>query len=224
MDDLENIKAIDKMINTVTFWLAITITIILLVIGIHYTYTLLHYEETNDAQIQENINPVVSRVSGYVKEIRFEENQTVNKGDILAIIEDRKKNIAITALMYGKIGRKLIQQGQFIEANHPIAYIIDKNQGKWVVANFKETQIRNIHIGQIVEITADAFPCQILKGKVFSISPATVTGFSAVPADNSNGNFVKFVQRIPVTISFTGTGTSISQLIMGMSAHVKIKK
>lgn len=79
MSDLENIKKIDRIITMTTFWLAIVAVIILVFIGIHYSYEQFHYVETNDAQVQEEINPVISRLSGYAKEIRFQENQEVKK-------------------------------------------------------------------------------------------------------------------------------------------------
>lgn len=224
MGNLENIKAIDRMINTVTFWLAIAVAIVLLVIGIRYSYEQLIYEETNDAQVQEDIDPVVSRVSGEVKTIRFEENQEVRKGDTLAMVNDSHENTAIISPYNGKVGRRVIQPGQFIQINQTIAYILDKDQGKWIVANFKETQISHLHIGQPVEIETDAFPGQVYKGRILSVSPATGSSFSVLPADNLTGSFVKITQRIPVKIAFTDTGKIINQLATGMSAIVKARK
>lgn len=224
MGNLENIKTVDRMINTVTFWLAIAVAIVLLIIGIHYTYEQVRYEETNDAQVQEEINPVVSRISGYVKEIRFEENQEVRKGDTLATIDENKEHMAIISPYHGKIGRRTIHTGQYIPINQTIAYVVDKDQGKWIVADFKETQISHLHIGQYVDIETDAFPGQIYRGRILSISPATGSSFSVLPADNLTGNFVKVVQRIPVKIAFTDPAKVINQLATGMSAAVKTRK
>lgn len=224
MGNLENIKTIDRMINTVTFWLAIAVAIVLLMIGIHYSYEQIRYEETNDAQVQEEINPIVSQISGEVKEIRFEENQEVKKGDTLAIINESKKNTAIIAAFNGKIGRRMIQSGQYVPINHTIAYIVDKDRGKWITANFKETQISHLHIGQYVEIETDAFPGQVYHGRILSVSAATSSSFSILSQDNLIGNFVKVVQRIPVKIAFTDPAKMINQLATGMSAAVKTRK
>lgn len=224
MGDLENIKMIDKLINKITFWLAIAVAIVLLVIGIHCSYTHFRYIQTDDAQVKENINPLLSHVSGYVNEIRFEENQEVRKGDTLAIIEKDAQRVAITSPYNGTIARRTIQQGQFVQANQSIANMVDTDQGKWVVANFKETQINDIHKGQYVDIETDAFPGQIYRGRIVSISPATESSFPASPVNNAAGIFVKTVQRIPVRIAFAASGKMINQLATGMSATVKIRK
>lgn len=73
---------------------------------------------------------------------------------------------------------------------------------KWVVANFKETQLGKIRPGQEVDIKVDAFPGAHFKGKIDSISPASGAKFALLPPDNATGNFTKVVQRIPVKIIF----------------------
>jgi len=224
MGDLENIKMIDRLINTITFWLAIVIAIVLLVLAIYFSYEHLQYIETNDAQVKANINPVLTPLSGYVKETRFEQDQEVKKGDTLAILENGDKDTAVISSYNGTIALKIIEPGQFLQANQTIANLLDKDQGKWVIANFKETQISTLHRGEKVEIETDAFPGQIYHGRIVSISPATSSSFSSSPISNPGGIFVKIVQRIPVRIAFEDSGKIIGQLATGMSATVKIKK
>ena len=97
----------------------------------------------------------------------------------------------------GKLGRRSLEEGQFISAGQTITYILPNTQ-KWIVANYKETQIENLHIGQEVSVTVDAISDKEFTGKVTSISGATGSKYSLVPTDNSAGNFVKIQQRIPV--------------------------
>jgi len=341
----------DKIITRVTAWGAGIILLFLIVWGCISLYNLYLYEETNDAQVQEYINPVTSRVSGYINEIRYEENQDVKKGDTLIVIDnseyavqqqeaeaaldnaraqvqvlnstietsaktsqvsqsqiaaakarlvnkeqdyDRYKKLydvesatkqqlenmqaaldvarsdyqtatenyqaslskvndarvqtavlqaeikrreavvgrnklnvdytIITAPYNGKMGRRTIQQGQAITAGQTLAFIVDQDAGKWVVANYKETQVSHMKIGDEAEIIADAFPDQKFKGHIVSLSPATGSSFSLLPPDNSTGNFVKIVQRIPVRIRLTDDVNTIAPLRAGMNANVIIRK
>jgi membrane fusion protein (multidrug efflux system) len=320
----------DHLITKITAWIAAVIALGLAVWGIMTLTELYNYEDTNDAQVEEYINPVTSRVTGFIREIRFEEHQDVKKGDTLLIIDNSEyqlqleegeaaltnaeaqigvleSNVETSARMsraselqiassrarliraqqdydrysklfkvesatqqqlensraaldvassefrsaqesyqaslskvndikaqkgvyqaeikrrrallsrskldvgytiirapyHGQMGRRTIQQGQLIQAGQTLAYIVDKDAGKWVIANFKETQISHMHIGGTAEVTADAFPDRKFKGMVVSLSPATGARFSLLPPDNSTGNFVKIVQRIPVKIKLT---------------------
>ena len=103
----------------------------------------------------------------------------------------------LTAPYDGYMGRRTLEPGQYVSAGQTISYLV-RNTDKWVTANYKETQIRNIFIGQEVRIKVDALPGRIFKGRVTAISEATGSKYSLVPTDNSAGNFVKVQQRIPV--------------------------
>ena len=284
---------------------------------------------TNDAQVEEFISPINTRVGGYIKEIRFNEHQQVKKGDTLVIIDDRELKIArdqteaaylnalalksvtssgvntvrnnimvsesniaaaksrvwnaennfrryasllkdevvtqqqfeqvkteydalnaqyqamigqkgtieLSAIEAGKrigvndaeikrakaalemsnlnlsytvirapyngvVGRRTIQEGQLLQPGQSLVSIVRGDQ-KWIVANYKETQVTKLRIGQLVSVKVDALNNEVFKGKVIAISQATGAKFSAVPVDNSTGNFVKVQQRIPVRIEFT---------------------
>lgn len=347
----QNYTATDKLITRVTSWVAVIILIDLLIFGVGILRDRHRYQETNDAQIQEYINPVVARVSGYVKEVRFEENQLVNKGDTLIKIdpsqfqlqeteatestenaraelkvlesniltatqlasvtesqiaavrarvtkqekdyqryqklynsesataqqleivkegfdiarsdyesalgnyraalsrigdyrsqqaglqaEIRRRNAiqkrtgldldytVIIAPYNGKMGRRTIQTGEFVQANQTLASIVNQDAAKWVIANFKETQIGKMRVGQPVLIETDAFPDQVFHGEVLSLSPGTGSSFSLLAPDNATGNFVKIVQRIPVKIRFTDSRNRITMLRAGMNATVKVIK
>jgi membrane fusion protein (multidrug efflux system) len=132
----------------------------------------------------------------------------------------------ITAPYDGYMGRRSIEEGQFVAAGQTLTNIVNDVR-KWVTANYKETQIANIYIGQEVNIKVDAIDDKLFKGTVTAISEATGSKYSLVPTDNSAGNFVKIQQRIPVRIDFTDLSPEDAQrLRAGMMAvtEAKIKK
>ena len=95
---------------------------------------------------------------------------------------------------------------------------------KWVIANFKETQIENLHVGQEVAVTVDALDGREFKGRVTAISGATGSKYSLVPTDNSAGNFVKIRQRVPVRIDFDNlSAKDNARLAAGMMVVVKAR-
>lgn len=307
-------------------------------------------EYTNNAQVRQNIVPVAARVQGFIKEIRFEEFQPVEKGDTLVLIEDSEyrlrlaqakadyqnalvgksametgistiqnnlsvtdasmqeveilmknaeadynrfkvlmENKAVTRQQFegiqtkyeslkakletmkrqkqstrlvkneqiqrleqnelrievakaaldlaelnlsytvilapcsGTMSRKTIQVGELMMPGKPLFSVID-NSSKWVIANYRETQRENIHVGDKVEIEVDAFPSTTLEGRVEAISNATGAQYSVSSPDNSAGNFVKVEQRIPVKIIFTDNNDPkiLEQLGSGMNVECKV--
>ncbi len=105
----------------------------------------------------------------------------------------------LTAPYDGYMGRRTLEPGQYVQTGQTISYLV-RNKDKWVTANYKETQIANIYLGQKVRIKVDAVPDKTFYGEVTAISEATGSKYSLVPTDNSAGNFVKVQQRIPVRI------------------------
>ncbi|WP_405371652.1 HlyD family secretion protein [Phocaeicola sp.] len=119
-----------------------------------------------------------------------------------ADVDLAKLNLSYTVLVApydGYMGRRTLDVGQLVQAGQVISYLV-RSEDKWITANYKETQISNIYIGQEVRIKVDALPGRIFKGRVSAISEATGSKYSLVPTDNSAGNFVKVQQRIPVRI------------------------
>jgi membrane fusion protein (multidrug efflux system) len=323
----------------------------------------LHHEETEDAQVETNINPVIPRISGYIADVRVNDNQHVKKGDTLLVLDDRemkvklqqaeaalataqsglgsakattvaaRANIAtsqasvaaadaqieaakvnvwratedykryanlikdhsitqqqyeqalaakqsaekqlqileqqkkqasrqssavvsqsaatgsqigvaeatikeretelaqakldlsytvVTASEDGTVSKVNVREGQYIQAGTSLFSIVRDNV-KWVVANFKETQLENIRKGEKVLVTADAFPGHEFEAQVSSFSPATGARFALLPPDNASGNFVKVVQRLPVKIEFTDSADSlINRLRAGLNVNVDV--
>jgi len=322
-----------------------------------------HHEETDDAQIQANISPVIPRVGGYVKEVRVKDNQIVKKGDTLLILDDRdlalkvqqveaalaiaysnlsaaeattsaskaninsvksgistadaqieaakvnvwrtkqdfsryqnlikdhsitqqqfeqaqaaketaekqlqilvqqknqvaqqtntvtsqsnatssqigvsnaiikqravevaeaKLNLSYTVIVAqdnGMVSEVNVQAGQLVQAGQSLFSIV-LNTNLWVVANFKETQLTKMKIGQKVIVSIDAFPGHEFEAILTSFSPATGSQFALLPPDNASGNFVKVVQRLPVKIEFKNLSDPLlKDLKPGMNAVVDV--
>lgn len=266
-------------------------------------------EYTNNAQVRQEIIPVLSRVQGFIKSVNFEDFQSVRKGDVLATIEDsefrlrlaqayadcheveiqlenaeadyiRYKNLLkqeavtqqqfdavetqyktlkarlqeqqkgespseenklgvckaaldlaklnlsytiITAPCDGIASRKVIHAGELVMPGKQLVSVVDSSK-KWIVANYRETQMKHIRPGDKAKITVDAFPGISFNGEVESISSATGAQFAVVSSDNSVGNFVKVEQRIPVKIIFTQDNDPemIKRLASGMNAECVI--
>lgn len=346
-------KAIDKTLFIFVNTILVVVILIAIYWGISTYYNLDKDLYTNDAQVEEYINPINTRIPGYVKEVRFSEHQRVQKGDTLVIIDNSEykiqveqaeagylsalaakdvtysavktvnSNVSISdanikaaqarlwnaeqnfrrfenllkegaatqqqfdqvkteynslfeqtnallrqrntttlsiseaskripmneaeikrahaALMMSKLnlsytvitapydgytGRRSIQEGQLLQPGQTILTFV-RNESKWVVANYKETQVTKLHIGDKMILKIDGLGDKEIFGRVTAISQATGSKYSAVPIDNSTGNFVKVQQRIPVKIELDSTRnrrSDIDVLIAGMNVEVRVAK
>ncbi|MBO9611171.1 MAG: HlyD family secretion protein [Dyadobacter sp.] len=314
-------------------------------LGVWFFIIYSNYEETNDAQVDQYVTPVATRITGYVQQVRYEENQFVHRGDTLIVIDNReyrahwgvataeisnarhhvsaaRKNAAstqshvavgqaqldaartlvwktkleyeryeallheeaateqqvekvradyesaqahydevnrsiraselatsealaqvpvaesmievrnaaadnaalylsytvITAPYDGWVGRKTIQPGQLVKEGQTLVSVVSRE--KWITANFKETQIADMTVGQPVTFKADASHGRTFNGRIESFSPASGARFSILPPDNSTGNFVKIEQRIPVRIRLIDPGSQTAFLRAGMNVTV----
>ncbi len=341
----------DRLITKITSWIAGIIVLVLIGWGVQTLWEFKTYEQTNDAQVEEYINPVISRAGGFITAVKFEENQIVKKGDTLLLIDNREyliqqeqteaailkeearlevlestihtlENVSdaantqirsnqanlrkqqldydrysqlykeesatrqqledmeakldvqksdyqaahdnydaslskiqdihaeklvvkaeikrlkallerhkldvsytvITASYDGRMGKRSIEVGQMIDVGEVLAFIVNNETDKWIVANYKETQIANMELGDEVIFTADAYPDKEFKGEIISMSPATGSSFSLLPPDNATGNYVKIVQRIPVRIKVKGAKRERDLLKAGMNVNVSVPK
>ena len=127
----------------------------------------------------------------------------------------------VKAPVDGIIGNRGVQLGQLVRPGVALASLV-QNSTIWVEANFKETQLQYIRLGQSVVIKVDAYPDLDLTGKVDSFSPASGSEFSILPQENATGNFTKIVRRVPIKIVFDSVGHS-ELLKPGLSVSVKVK-
>ncbi|HEY0429858.1 MAG TPA: HlyD family secretion protein [Pyrinomonadaceae bacterium] len=122
----------------------------------------------------------------------------------------------------GYITRKTIEEGQFVQPGAPLMAISQSDE-VWVVANFKETQLELMRVGQSVDISVDAYPNETFHGKIESFQAGTGSRFSVLPSENATGNYVKVVQRIPVKIVFNEPPDKVHLLVPGMSVEPRVK-
>jgi membrane fusion protein (multidrug efflux system) len=280
-----------------------------------------HHVETDDAQLEAHIAPVLPKVSGYVTEVAVRDNENVRAGQLLVRIDDRdyrskvetaraslanaeaavavaranteaartesgrastdlerysrlreKEEVsqqqydaaksaaeasgaqaearrrsveaaraevaqkradldytelqlsyaAVTAPVTGTVSRKNVEVGQYVQAGQPLLAIVSGEE-TWVVANFKETQLKKMRVGQPVEVEVDAYPKKIFPARVESFAAATGAKFALLPPDNATGNFTKVVQRVPVKIVFTGPPDPARPLRAGMNVVAIVK-
>lgn len=350
-DKIKKYENIDKAAVKTTYIVALIVLLALIIWGVFALVNFWKYEQTNDAQVKEYINPILSRSNGYVQEIRYSDHQKVAKGDTLIVLDKDEANVnlqeakaalasaeaqlkvlesnvgtassnasvseakisaaeaelwqqqqefnrykkllegeAVTQQQFenvktrlevaksnveaikntydasqgrtrdvnaqiavakaniqqrkstlervkldmkyavivapsdGYMGKKNLQEGQYVQKGQTIGFIVDQNQGKWIVANFEETQIAKMQEGQEATITVDAYPDETFHGKIESLSPATGSEFSLLPTNNATGNFVKITQRFPVRILFTDGASKLQKLRAGMNAEVFVPK
>jgi len=99
----------------------------------------------------------------------------------------------------GNVGERQVRPGQLVSPGTQVISFVDVM--KWVQANYRETQLTNVKVGDSAELRIDQYPGKIVRGKVLEIAPASGSQFSLLPPDNATGNFTKVVQRIPVKIA-----------------------
>ncbi len=120
----------------------------------------------------------------------------------------------------GSVGERQVRPGQLVSPGTQVIAFVDRK--RWVLANYKETQLTNVRVGDAAEIRVDQFPGQVFRGKVIEIAPASGSQFALLPPDNATGNFTKVVQRIPVKIELEDTNQA-SKLSPGLSVTASVR-
>jgi len=128
----------------------------------------------------------------------------------------------IKAPVSGIVSKKTLEAGQYVQAGQPLMAVVSQEE-LWVTANFKETQLAEMHPGQAATVSVDAFGGKSLNGHIESIASATGAKFSLLPPENATGNYVKVVQRIPVKVVFEQGQDPEHRLRAGMSTVVKVR-
>lgn len=146
-----------------------------------------------------------------------------NIGQSEAAVRQAELNLSytkVTAPDAGRVTRRVVEQGNYIQPGQSLLAIVPKNI--WVVANFKETQLTHMRPGQPVTVKVDAYPQFKFKGHVDSIQNGAGARFSLFPPENATGNYIKVVQRVPVKIVLDETPESDLALGPGMSVVPKV--
>jgi membrane fusion protein (multidrug efflux system) len=188
-----------------------------------------------EAESQLRILQDQQKASSFQKSVIIAKSKVSNKQSEVAsanikraeaMLEAAKLNLSytvVTAAIDGQVSKIAIQPGQLVQPGQALFYIIN-NQEAWVIANFKETQLNKMKMGQKVTVKVDAYPDTDFEAEITSFSPATGSKFSLLPPDNATGNFVKTIQRLPVKISLNATNDpeKIKLLRPGMNVDVDV--
>ncbi|RZJ65726.1 MAG: HlyD family secretion protein [Flavobacterium sp.] len=178
-------------------------------------------DQQRASSFQKSVSQARSAVSGKQTEVAA---ANINRAKAaLAAAELNLTYTIVTAAVDGQISKVNAQPGQLVQPGQSLFYIIN-NAEVWVVANFKETQVDKMVVGQKASVKVDAFPDTEFEGEITSFSPATGARFSLLPPDNATGNFVKTVQRLPVKISLTDKNDAekLKRLRSGMNVEVDV--
>jgi len=185
---------------------------------------------------EKQLQVLIEQKGQVVQQTGAAESQTVASSAQInvarAIVKQREADLAnallnrsytvIVAPEDGFVSKVPVQAGQFVQAGAQLFSLVRSNE-KWVVANFKETQLSKMLEGQKAEIEIDAFPGRKFEARITSFSPATGSSFSLLPPDNATGNFVKVVQRVPVRLDFVHPDQEIiAKLRAGMNVHAEV--
>lgn len=178
-------------------------------------------DQQKASAFQKSVIIAKSKVSNKQSEVA-----SANSKRAEAMLEAAKLNLSytvVTAAIDGQVSKIAIQPGQLVQPGQALFYIIN-NQEAWVIANFKETQLNKMKMGQKVTVKVDAYPDTDFEGEITSFSPATGSKFSLLPPDNATGNFVKTIQRLPVKISLkvSNDPEKIKLLRPGMNVDVDV--
>lgn len=126
----------------------------------------------------------------------------------------------IVAPADGTVGERQVRPGQLVAPGTQVMTFVENT--RWIAANFRETQLTNIKVGDPAEIRVDVYPGQVIKGRVLEIAPASGSQFALLPPDNATGNFTKVVQRVPVKIALDDSPLT-SRLRPGLSVVATIR-
>ena len=164
---------------------------------------------TGQASLQENKAALTSSEAAAEAERRGLLVDKSQEAQLAADLRAKEANLVVAQVNLGytkifapadgSVGERQVRPGQLVSPGTQVIPFVDKT--KWVEANYKETQLTNVRVGDAAEIRIDEFPGQVIHGKVIEISPASGSQFALLPPDNATGNYTKVVQRIPVKIA-----------------------
>jgi membrane fusion protein (multidrug efflux system) len=155
-------------------------------------------------------------VQGLEAQLKTQQMKIAEAQATLGLAKIDLQRTEVKAPMTGRIANKNVDPGKYVQPGQPVLSMANV-KSVWVVANFKETQIVKMRVGQPVDIEVDAYPGRLWKGHVDSFQPGTGAVFSLLPPENATGNFVKIVQRVPVKIVIDSEPDSADPLWPGLS-------
>ena len=178
--------------------------------------------ERGIATFKARLNATSSNIEVSARNLKLTQIAVEQRQEELELAKLNLSYATIISPATGFVSKKNVQPGQLVSVGQSLFAIVDETE-IWVTANFKETQIEKMKVGQKVKIEADAYPGKEFEGTIESLSAATGSKFALLPPDNATGNFVKVVQRIPVKIVISKDSNKDSQLRAGMNVKVVVK-
>jgi membrane fusion protein (multidrug efflux system) len=183
------------------------------------------YERTINQQQSSSSSSLglKAQASSDQNQIELAKAQIKQREAELVLAKKQLSYATVLAPSNGVVTKRAIQLGQYVSMGQSLCVVID-TENYWITANFKETQLNKLKIGNEVEIELDAYPDLKLTGKIQSYSGATGAKFSLLPPDNATGNFIKITQRFPLRISIDNfPKEKATEIFPGLSAFVKVK-
>lgn len=205
------------------------ITIVLLVIigigGFYFYNQSTNYVKTENAQVDGEQIKIAAPASGQISELKVAEGDKLKEGDTFAKVQVKSETgdvqtMDIPMLVEGTVVKMSVQKGSMAQAGQPLAYAYNLDK-RYVTANIDETEVKDVETGQVVDIAIDGQDSKV-KGKVVHVGQATASSFSLMPSSNSDGNYTKVTQVIPVKIEFDSQPSN--GVLPGMNAEVSIHK
>jgi multidrug resistance efflux pump len=209
------------LINIIT----IVVLVIIGVVGFHFYNQATSFVSTDNAKVDGKQIKISAPANGEVKSLDVKENDKLDKGDKVAKIaakgdNGQSQNMDIKMPQDGTIVKTDSTKGSMAQAGTPIAYAYNLDDS-YITANVDEKDIKDVEEGKDVDIKLDGEDSNI-KGTVESVGKATASSFSLMPSSNSDGNYTKVSQVIPVKISLDSKPSE--NVVPGMNAEVKIHK
>jgi multidrug resistance efflux pump len=169
--------------------------------GVWYFYNRHNYITVNDAHVDANMSYVVGLTPGKLTTWNVSDGSTVSSGDVIGIEKlPTGQTMNITAPISGQIVQSAATVGEVVGQGTVLGAVADIHH-EYVTAYVPETEIRNVSVGQTVDIYVDAYPGDSFSGSILSISSQSAAASSPLPTGSSTGSFTKTVQRIPIRIS-----------------------
>ncbi|HSU80423.1 MAG TPA: efflux RND transporter periplasmic adaptor subunit [Candidatus Angelobacter sp.] len=198
----------------------VLVVLLLAVFGIYFFYQNNHYLKTNDAVVSADMVQIVAPQSGLLEDWNVKEGENVRKKDVVGQVSNGKTNLPVAAMMKGMIIKNEIRPNSMVQLGQVLAHEADMDH-LYVMANIKETDLKDVSVGDNVDVKVDGDPGTIFNGKVKAIGYATNSVFSALPTDNTSGSYTKVTQKVPVKISISDPSDKV---LPGMNAEIKIAK
>jgi membrane fusion protein (multidrug efflux system) len=181
-------------------------------------------KQRTEAELMLN-NAQLDQQKALLASLDVQENQlkaqVSNAAAQLTLAQNNLNYTRIVSPADGLVGQRLVRPGQFVNVGTQVISVVPLPR-IWVIANYKETQMTNVRLGQPARVTVDAFPALALTGHVDSWSPGTGSTFALLPPDNATGNFTKVVQRVPVKIVLDADPSLGTLVRPGMSVEATI--